>query len=127
MATPDRSARARQSVSTGASAEWLAIALLTLKGYRILARRFGGKGGEIDLIARRGACIAFVEVKARAAMDDALLAITPDKIRLMTRRISDWRSRNAWASGHVLRADAVFVGQGRWPRHVENVFPLNMV
>jgi putative endonuclease len=124
MATPDRSARARQSVSTGASAEWLAIALLTLKGYRILARRFGGNGGEIDLIARRVACIAFVEVKAR---DDAVLAITPDKIRLMTRRISDWRSRNAWASGHVLRADAVFVGQGRWPRHVENVFPLDMV
>ncbi|MCU0884738.1 MAG: YraN family protein [Beijerinckiaceae bacterium] len=126
MTTPDRSARARRSVRTGATAEWLAIALLMLKGYRILARRFGGKGGEIDLIARRGGCIIFVEVKARAAMDDAVLAITPDKIRLMSRRISDWRSRNAWAQGHVLRADAVFVGHGRWPRHVENVFPLDL-
>ena len=111
---------------TGIGAEWLAIALLTLKGCRILSRRFGGKGGEIDLIARRGACIVFVEVKARAAMDDAVLAITPDKIRLMTRRINDWRSRNAWAQGQVLRADAVFVGQRRWPSHVENVFPLDM-
>ena len=91
-----------------------------------MSRRFGGKGGAIGLIARRGTLIVFVEVKARAAIDDAALAITPDKIRLMTWRINGWRSCNAWAEGHRLRADAVFVGQGRWPRHVANAFALDV-
>ena len=69
--------------------------------------------------------IVFVEVKTRAAIDGAALAITPDKIRL-TWRINDWWSCNAFAAAHGLRADAVFVGQGRWPRHVENAFPLDV-
>jgi putative endonuclease len=126
MAPPDRSTGARRSVRTGIAAEWLAVALLTLKGCRILSRRFGGKGGEIGLTARCGALIVFVEVKARAAIDDASVAMTPDKIRLMTWWINDWRSFNAWAEGHRLRADAVFVGQGRWPRHVVNAVPLDV-
>ena len=47
-----------------------------LKGYRPLARRYAAAGGEIDLIVMRGDTIAFVEVKARGLMDDALIAIT---------------------------------------------------
>ena len=41
-----RSRRARRSGITGQRAEWLAILWLGLKGYRPLARRFGGKGAE---------------------------------------------------------------------------------
>ena len=118
---------ARQSVKTGAVAEWLAIAFLTLKGYRMLSRRYGGKGGEIDLIARRGNAIIFVEVKARAVMADAATAITPEKIRLVNRRIRDWCARNPWASGLTLRADAIFFGGLVWPRHVEGIFPVEML
>ena len=108
-------------------AEWLAVAFLTLKGYRLLARRYGGKGGEIDLIARRGSSVIFVEVKARVAMADAASAITPEKIRLVNRRIRDWSARNPWASGLDLRADAIFFGNSRWPRHVEGIFPVEML
>ncbi len=118
---------ARRSVKAGAAAEWLAIAFLTFKGYRLLARRFGGKGGEIDLIARRGDAVIFVEVKARAVMADAAAAITPEKIRLVNRRIRGWAAENPWASGLTLRADAIFFGGGAWPRHVESVFPVEML
>lgn len=45
--------------------ELLAAALLVLKGYRIEARNWRCAHGEIDLIARRGDVLAFVEVKAR--------------------------------------------------------------
>ncbi|MCX7323682.1 MAG: YraN family protein [Hyphomicrobiales bacterium] len=86
-----------------------------------------GKGGEIDLIAKRGRTIIFVEVKARAAEADAACAITAENIRPVNRRSRDWRARNPWAEGCTLRADAVFIGRGAWPRHVASVFPVDML
>jgi putative endonuclease len=124
-ADPDgRGRKARRSGLSGRRAEWLAILWLGAKGYRPLERRFGGKGGEIDLVMKRGRTIAFVEVKARARLDDALIAITPEKRRLVERRIRHWLSRNPWAAGCHLRADAVFLAPWRRPRHVPAAFAL---
>jgi putative endonuclease len=119
-----RSRRARRSGLSGRRGEWLAVAFLSAKGYRLLQRRFGGKGGEIDLIMVRGRSIVFVEVKARAALDDAASAITPEKRRLIELRIRQWLARNPWAMQHHLRADAVFLAPWRLPRHVPGVFEL---
>ena len=119
-----RSLKARRSGLTGRRAEWLAILWLTAKGYRLLERRFGGKGGEIDLVMKRGRTVAFVEVKARGRLDDAMIAITAEKQRLVERRIRHWLSRNAWAGEHYLRADAVFLAPWRRPRHVPAAFAL---
>lgn len=119
-----RSRRARHSGLAGRRGEWIAVAFLGLKGYRLLQRRFGGKGGEIDLIMARGDDIVFVEVKARAALDDAAIAITADKRRLMEIRIRQWLARNPWAMQRNLRADAVFLAPWRLPRHVPRVFEL---
>ena len=69
--SPARPAAARRRAHIyGLRAEWVAALLLRLKGYRVLDRRFAAAGGEIDLVARRGATIAFVEVKARDELDD---------------------------------------------------------
>jgi putative endonuclease len=119
-----RSRRARHSSLSGRRGEWLAVAFLTFKGYRLLQRRFGGKGGEIDLIMARGNDIVFVEVKARADIADAATAITADKRRLMEARIRQWLARNPWAMQRNLRADAVFLAPWRLPRHVPRVFEL---
>lgn len=119
-----RSHKARRSGLTGRRAEWLAILWLSAKGYRLLERRFGGKGGEIDLVMKRGRTIAFVEVKARGRLDDAMIAITQEKQRLVERRIRHWLSRNAWAIDHHLRADAVFLAPWRRPCHVPAAFAL---
>jgi putative endonuclease len=119
-----RSRRARRSGLSGRRGEWLAVAFLSLKGYRLLQRRFGGKGGEIDMIMARGDDIIFVEVKARASLDDAASEITADKRRLMEARIRQWLARNPWAMQRNLRADAVFVAPWRLPRHVPGVFEL---
>src|SRR6478736_561614 len=61
----------------GRKAESLALLALRLVGYRILARDHRTALGEIDIIARRGTILAFVEVKARAdvtAAAESLLA-----------------------------------------------------
>lgn len=124
MSEVPRSSRARRSGVTGRRSEWLAILFLSAKGYRLLTRRFGGKGGEIDLVMKRGRTIAFVEVKARGRLEDAQVAITPEKRRLVELRIRQWLARNPWAMDHHLRADAVFMAPGRWPRHVPGAFEL---
>src|SRR5580693_3963492 len=73
IAAPARVAAFR----TGLSAESRAAAYLMAKGYRILAKRFRTPYGEIDIVARRRNLVAFVEVKARATLDDAAFAVTP--------------------------------------------------
>jgi putative endonuclease len=58
---------------------------LRTKGYRVLARTYVVRGGEIDIIAWRGRAVVFVEVKARPKLEDALIAITPAKTRTHVR------------------------------------------
>ena len=57
----------------GRGAETVAAWWLRLHGWRILARRARVPGGEVDIVARRGRTLAFVEVKARATADEATL------------------------------------------------------
>ncbi len=95
-----------------------------LKGYRPLARRFSGAGGEIDLIVRRGRTIVFVEVKARALLADAQAAIDARKRSRFSRAARLWMSRNPRYSDTALRADAVFVAPRAWPVHITNVFEI---
>ncbi len=68
-ASPERVAAFR----AGLTAESWAAAYLMAKGYRILAKRFRAPHGEINLVAKRRSLIAFVELKARATLDDAAL------------------------------------------------------
>jgi putative endonuclease len=114
----------RAALKRGQSAEWLALVFLMLKGWRPLARRYGGKGGEIDLIVVRGDTVAFVEVKARASHEETAIAITPEKKRLFARLVRTWLARNPWAMTQTLRADAIFMVPWRWPVHITDAFTL---
>ena len=117
-ASPERVAAFR----TGLSAESRAAAFLIAKGYRILAKRFRTPYGEIDLVARRRNLIAFVEVKARASLDEAAYALTPRQ----KARIID--AAQAWLMAHPehaeldLRFDAMLIAPRHLPRHVIAAF-----
>ena len=65
----------QRAESGGRRAETLAAWWLRLKGWRILATRARTPVGEVDLVARRGRTLAFVEVKARATDDEAGFAL----------------------------------------------------
>jgi putative endonuclease len=118
--------RRRATYLRGHWAEHAALAVLVLKGYRLLARRYSASGGEIDLIVKRGDTIAFVEVKARGVIDDAVIAIGAQKRQRFSRAARAWVARNPWTIGKTLRADAVFVAPGRWPRHLPAAFEMEM-
>ena len=111
----------QQAEQRGRGAETFACWYLRLRGWRILARRARVPGGEVDIVARRGRTLAFVEVKARSSEDSAALAL--DEWRL--RRVAAAAERLAprfMRDGDDIRIDAVFVVPRRWPRHLSNVW-----
>jgi putative endonuclease len=122
----DSKSRRRAARGFGLRAETAALALLVCKGYRILARRYLAPGGEIDLIAARGATIAFVEVKGRPVLELARIAITEEKRRRISRAAAHWIARHRGAAGWNFRGDAIFVAPWGWPRHVAGAFELDI-
>lgn len=114
--TPDPARVARDR--SGRRAEWVAIAVLTLKGYRILARRHRTPSGEIDLIARRGRRLAFVEVKFRrsnAAFDAAVTAKQATRVHRAAEHYLSRHQRYATLEHHF---DAILIAPRRPPRHI---------
>jgi putative endonuclease len=105
----------------GRRAETIAAWWLRLKGWAILARRVRTPVGEVDLIARRGRILAFIEVKARASASEAALALDDYRLRRVAAAAEALAHRYARA-GDDLRIDAVFVVPGRLPRHLTNVW-----
>ena len=75
------------SVNAGKTGEDLACRELERRGYAILARRYRRRGGELDIIARDGATMVFVEVKTREGREfgDAAEAVTASKRRRMAK------------------------------------------
>ena len=105
----------------GRGAETVACWYLRLKGWRILTRRARVPGGEVDVVARRGRTLAFVEVKARSTEQAAAFAL--DQWRL--RRVAIAAERLApryMRDGDDIRIDAIFIVPGRLPRHLANVW-----
>ena len=120
-----REGRRLRARAFGQRSETLAAEHLAAQGYRILARKFTIRGGEIDFVAERDGTVAFVEVKARAALEIALGAISETKRRRVARAAAEWVARNPWAAdGYVLRGDAVLLDGGPAPLHIEDAFSL---
>ncbi|MBC2669442.1 YraN family protein [Novosphingobium piscinae] len=109
----------RRAERDGRRGEGLAAWYLRLKGWRVLARRLRTARGEVDLVARRGATVVFVEVKWRRS--EAELATALDHHRL--RRViacAEALAPRFLRPGDVLRIDAILLAPGRWPRHIAN-------
>jgi putative endonuclease len=111
----------QEAEKRGRKAESLACWYLRLKGWRILARRARVPGGEVDVVARRGRTLAFVEVKARGDSESAAFAL--DQFRLRRVAVAAERLTPRYMhDGDDVRIDALFIVPGRWPRHLTNVW-----
>ena len=105
----------------GRGAETLACWWLRFHGWRILARRARVPGGEVDIIARRGKVLAFVEVKARATEESAAMSLDAWRLRRVVVAAERLAPRFL-KPGDDLRIDAVFIVPRRLPRHMLNIW-----
>jgi len=82
-------------IELGKTGEDLACRELERRGYAILARRYRRRGGEIDIIARDGPTLVFVEVKTRETdgFGEGAEAVTRLKQRRLTRLAVDYMMR----------------------------------
>lgn len=118
----NRSARGAAARRRGARAEWIAVWLLRAKGFRILERDLRSRLGEIDLVARRGRLLIFVEVKARAGLDIAAHAIRARQRARITRAAQAYLAGRPELQALTLRFDAVVLGRRRLPRHIADAW-----
>jgi putative endonuclease len=102
----------------GLSAESRAAVYLIAKGFRIVARRFRSSVGEVDIVARRGRLLIFVEVKARSRLDDAAESLLPRQQRRIAAAAAAWLAEHPDDAESHIRFDAVLVAPRRIPRHI---------
>jgi putative endonuclease len=111
----------------GISAESRAALLLIAKAYRILARRWKTPFGEIDIVARRRGVVVFVEVKARASIDEAVEAVTDRTKHRVIAAAELWLARHPQHANGGVRFDVIVVAPGKIPRHIVNAFIAEVV
>lgn len=109
----------RRAFRRGLAGEAVAAWYLRLKGYRILAWRYRTAAGEIDLVARRGRTLVFVEVKARSGLAGAEDPVTAESGRRIAAAADVYLARNPRLAVLDQRFDLLVVAPWRWPRHEE--------
>jgi putative endonuclease len=110
-----------QKESKGLFGEIVAVCLLKIKGYKILARRYRTICGEIDIIVQKGDTIAFIEVKSRKSVDKCYDAIKNKQLQRIRRASEIFMSRRRDLSKNFSRYDVILIADWKFPLHIENV------
>ena len=106
---------------SGREGETRAALWLRAKGWSILATRVKTPRGEIDIVAKRGSLVAFVEVKWRKRKADLDTAI--DERRLARVAIAVECVAHDYApDGEDIRVDVILLAPGALPRHIVNAW-----
>ena len=122
MSGADKLERKRRFERKGRRAELFAAIALMLKGYRIAALRYKTTVGEIDLVARKGDLVAFVEVKARRDLASGVDAVSYPAQRRIAAAGELFISRQPDSARLSWRHDIVVVSPWSWPVHLQDAF-----
>ena len=115
----------------GLRAEKVAVWLLKIKGYRVIAERYQNAFGEVDILAVKGEVLAFVEVKARQSFRECAESITPAKQQRQIKAAKSLLAYPGIYAGHFnsanvqVRFDVMMIVPWRLPRHMINAFGEN--
>jgi putative endonuclease len=102
----------------GADGETLVTSYLQSKGVTVIARNWRIKSGEIDLVAREGDTLLFVEVKSRTSgkFGHPLEAIGPEKAFRLQRLALAWiATHDQWGTDYRIDCAAVHFRSGLRP------------
>lgn len=127
---PPRPARSaperRQAESRGRLAETACVTWLRLRGWSVVERRFrpprGQGAGEIDVIARRGGVLAFIEVKARDDAGEAAESVTARQQERIARAAEVFLALHPELAALDCRFDVMLVTATGAPRHIEDAW-----
>lgn len=114
------SSRRVRAERQGRKGEQAAALFLRAKGWKILAQRVRNAAGEIDIVARRGRMVIFVEVKWRAKAEDLDLAIDARRLARVS-AAAEAEVHRYLRDGDDMRIDVLLLAPGRLPRHLANV------
>jgi len=110
-----------EAEARGRKAERRAAWWLRLHGWRILGKRLRVPVGEVDLVARRGNTVAFIEVKWRDKAADLDLAIDQYRLRRVAAAAEMLSARFAGPKDDI-RIDVMLLAPRRLPRHLVHVW-----
>ena len=113
--------RRRAAEAAGRRGEETAARFLQAQGWEILATRVRTKTGEVDLVARRGTLIAFVEVKTRKTHAELAFAIDHRRLARVAAAAEILMERFA-GPGDDIRVDVILLAPGAEPQHIENAW-----
>lgn len=105
----------------GRRGEGFAAWWLRLQGWRIVASRVKTPRGELDLIARRGRTVLFLEVKWRSTVIERDRAIDAYRLRRVAAAVEAIAHRYM-RDGDNPRIDVLLLAPRRWPRHIVNAW-----
>ncbi len=106
----------------GRWAETLAALHLRLRGYRILARNYKTPVGELDMVAKRGTTVCFVEVKARGTQHEAFEAVTTKQRRRIQRAAEQFLIHHPPLQVFDIRFDVALVTSFLQFKHVSDAW-----
>lgn len=122
MTVTNRKTRRQKAYRAGLLAEWLAMASLLLRGYRILAWRYRSPVGEVDIIAAKNTTLIAIEVKFRTAQDnDEKLINTHQKSRIAG-SVNYFRMTKPYLLRYNVRIDAIIIKPLLRMRHVQQAW-----
>lgn len=120
---PTSGRRKRQrAYAFGVASERTVASFLHAGAYAVLAHRARLGRCEVDLIAARDDVVAFVEVKARRNGADGLEAVTPAKMKRLSRAADIWLAANDAYADCSIRFDVALVGADRSIDYLENAY-----
>ena len=119
--------KSKSTRNKGHEAESIAVSYLKSKGYEIIERNFTIRGGEIDIIARDGDVLVFVEVKSsRIPFIDPIEQVTRRKITFLKRAAETYLYRKGLLDRINVRFDVITITYGTGGniqiKHIPNAF-----
>ena len=106
---------------SGREGETRAALWLRAKGWSILDTRVKTPRGEIDLVAKRGGLVAFVEVKWRKRKADLDTAIDERRLARVAAAV-ECVAHDYAGNGEDIRVDVILLAPGALPRHIVNAW-----